>query len=140
MKLEIINGKIRVTPAFVMHRSEERLYEIKKLRHRVCCARVREAMIEKNLIGWPKYRSEHAVMKKDPEYQWLAQIGKQSFDRLAELRAGGRQHARAPAGAALVARLAHLPVLAGHEAGRSCPEGPAHAGRLRARRAGAASR
>ena len=92
MKLEIINGKIRVTPAFVMHRSKERLYEIKKLRHRVCCDRVREAMTEKNLIGWPKYSSEHAVMKKDPEYQWLAQIGKQSFDRLAELRAVARKH------------------------------------------------
>lgn len=92
MKLEIINGKIRVTPAFVMHRSEERLYEIKKLRHRVCCDRVREAMAEKNLIGWPKYRSERAVMMKDPEYQWLAQIGKQSFDRLAELRAVARKH------------------------------------------------
>lgn len=92
MKPEIINGKIRVTPAFVMHRSEERLYEIKKLRHRVCCDRVREAMAEKNLIGWPKYRSEHAVMMKDPEYQWLAQIGKQSFDRLAELRAVARKH------------------------------------------------
>lgn len=92
MKLEIINGKIRVTPAFVMHRSEERLYEIKKLRHRGCCDRVREAMTEKNLIGWPKYRSEHAVITKDPEYQWLAQIGKQSFDRLAELRAVARKH------------------------------------------------
>lgn len=92
MKLEIINGKIRVTPAFVMHRSEERLYEIKKLRHRVCRDRVREAMTEKNLIGWPKYRSEHAVATKDPEYQWLAQIGKQSFDRLAELRAAARRH------------------------------------------------
>jgi hypothetical protein len=31
-------------------------------------------------------------MKKDPEYQWLAQIGKQSFDRLAELRAVARKH------------------------------------------------
>ena len=92
MKLEIINGKIRVTPAFVMHRSEERLYEIKKLRHRAVQSRLKEAMTEKNLIGWPKYRSEHAVMKKDPEYQWLAQIGKQSFDRLAELRAAARKH------------------------------------------------
>lgn len=92
MKLEIINGKIRVSPAFVMHRTAERLYEIKKLRHRVCCDRVREAMTEKNLIGWPKYRSEHAVAKKDPEYQWLAQIGKQSFDRLAELRTVARKH------------------------------------------------
>lgn len=92
MKLEIINGKIRVTPAFVMHRSEERLYEIKKLRHRAVQSRLKEAMQEVNLIGWPKYRSEHAVMKKDPEYQWLAQIGKQSFDRLAELRAAARKH------------------------------------------------
>lgn len=92
MKLEIINGKIRVTPAFVMHRTAERLYEIKKLRHRACCDRMREAMTEKNLIGWPKYRSEHAVMKKDPEYRWLTQIGSQSFDRLAELRAAARKH------------------------------------------------
>ena len=54
--------------------------------------------------------------------------------------AGSCQHGRAQAGTSLVARLAHLPVLAGHEAGRSCPEGPAHAGRLRACRTGAAPR
>lgn len=92
MNLQIVNGKIRVTPAFVMHRTAERLYEIKKLRHAACQSRVKEALQEKNLIGWAKYRSEDAVRKHDPEYRWLAQIGAQSFNRLAELRAAARRH------------------------------------------------
>lgn len=92
MNLQIVNGKIRVTPTFVMHRTQERLHEILKLRHAACQSRMREALQEKNLIGWAKYRSEDAVRKRDPEYRWLAQIGAQSFNRLAELRAAARRH------------------------------------------------
>lgn len=92
MKLEIINGKIRVTPAFVMHRSEERLYEIQKLRHRAVQSRLKEAMQEVNLIGWPKYRDQAAALKKDPECLFLARMGSQAFNRLAELRAVARKH------------------------------------------------
>lgn len=92
MNLQIVNGKIRVTPAFVMHRTQERLHEILKLRHKACQSRVKEALQEKNLIGRPKFRDEHAVAKKDPEYKFLAQIGTPSFERLAELRAAARKH------------------------------------------------
>lgn len=92
MKLKIVGDRIRVTPAFVMHRTQERLYEIKQLRHRACQSRLKEALEEKSLIGWAKYRDEKAVAKHDPEYQWLARIGEQSFNRLSELRAAARRH------------------------------------------------
>ena len=71
MHLKLIDGRIRVTPLFVMHRTEERLRAISLIRRNACNSRMKEALEERTWLGFRKYRSRDDVMKNDQEYNCL---------------------------------------------------------------------